>query len=100
VTTPAGVDAVKTMIAFLPPVTIITGLLFYFGWTRVHFQATDMGQNEDIFGYSTVDYVLRSVDSLFFPLLVLAATTIVIVLVHRQVVVAIERGSTSWIPLT
>jgi hypothetical protein len=95
---PAGLDAIRLTIAFLPPVTLITGLLFYFGWTRVHFQATDMGQSEDIYGYSTVDYVLRSVDSLFFPLLVLVMLAILLVLGHRWVVRAMRDDSPAWLP--
>lgn len=87
------------MIAFLPPLGIITGLLFYFGWTRSHFQAVDMGQSESIYGYSTTDYVLRSVDSLFFPLLVLTLGAIALILLHRQVVGLIREGRVGWIPV-
>ena len=98
--TPAGVDAVHVFLAFLPPVTLITGLLFYFGWVRVDEQARALHQRDVVFSYSTSDYVLRSVDALFFPLLVLAATAVAMLLVHRQVQQSLKQGSGHWVVVT
>ena len=98
--TPAGIDAVHVFLAFLPPVTLITGLLFYFGWVRVDEQARALHQRDVVFSYSTSDYVLRSVDALFFPLLVLAATAVAMLLVHRQVQRALADGSAQWAGVT
>jgi hypothetical protein len=94
--TPAGVDAIHVFLAFLPPVTLITGLLFYFGWVRVDEQARALHQRDVVFSYSTADYVLRSVDSLFFPLLLLAATAIAMLIVHQQVQRSLADGTAKW----
>jgi len=98
--TPAGIDAVHVFLAFLPPVTLITGLLFYFGWVRVDEQARALHQRDVVYSYSTADYVLRSVDALFFPLLVLAATAVAMLLVHRQVQSSLARGAGRWAVVT
>jgi len=98
--TPAGIDAVHVFLAFLPPVTLITGLLFYFGWVRVDEQARALHQRDVVYSYSTADYVLRSVDALFFPLLVLAATAVAMLLVHRQVQSSLAQGAGRWAVVT
>lgn len=52
-----------------PPVTVATALLLYFGWARSDAQARAMGLDVSLFGYSVQDYALRSIRSLFFPLI-------------------------------
>ncbi len=70
---PASQDALlRTVLSFVTNVTVLTALLVYFGWKRSDVQARALGLDETIFGLSTRDYLLRSVDSLFVPL-VLAA---------------------------
>jgi hypothetical protein len=51
-----------------PPVTVATALLVYFGWARSDAQSRAMGLDVSLFGYSVQDYALRSIRSLFFPL--------------------------------
>lgn len=51
-----------------PPITVATALLVYFGWARSDAQARLMGLDVSLFGYSAQDYALRSIRSLFFPL--------------------------------
>ena len=40
-----------------PPITIVSGLMFYFGWARTTVQARYMGLDVSLFGFSTQDYV-------------------------------------------
>lgn len=54
--------------AFGPPLTLATALLVYFGWARTDVQARSMGLDASLFGYSVQDLVLRSVPSLYLPL--------------------------------
>lgn len=54
-----------------PPVTVLTGLLVYFGWARAEAQARYMGLHVNLFGYTTRDYVLTSISALYVPLLAL-----------------------------
>ena len=51
-----------------PPVTVATALLVYFGWARSNAQAVAMGLDVSLFGYTAQDYSLRSIRSMFFPL--------------------------------
>ena len=81
----SGFQAAKALLAFVPPVTLITALLFYFGWARTSSQARALGADASIFGYSTQDYLLRSVDSLYFPLIVLTGLGLLALLGHQAV---------------
>jgi hypothetical protein len=63
--------ALSIVAAVGPPVTVATALLIYFGWARADAQAQFMGLNASLFGYSTQDFVLISVSSLFLPLILL-----------------------------
>ena len=68
---PASQDTLlRTVLPFVTNVTVLTALLVYFGWKRSDVQARALGLDETIFGFSTRDYLLRSVDSLFVPLAV------------------------------
>lgn len=51
-----------------PPVTVATALLVYFGFARSDAQARAMGLDVSLFGYTVQDYSLRSIRTLFFPL--------------------------------
>jgi hypothetical protein len=75
--------AVAAVSSFGPPLAVITALLVYFGWARSDAQARAMGLDVSLFGYSVQDYVLRSIRSLFVPLVVLAAAAILWVALDR-----------------
>jgi hypothetical protein len=68
-----------------PPLTILTALLFYFGWARSDQQASAMGLDVTLFGYSTQDYVLRSIRALYVPLLVIAGALTACLAAHGLV---------------
>lgn len=51
--------------------TLFTAVMFYFGWRRSDVQSRAMNIDVSLFGFSTQDYVLRSVSSLYLPLLTL-----------------------------
>ncbi|MFC5379428.1 hypothetical protein [Aquipuribacter nitratireducens] len=76
-----------------PPVTVATALLFYFGWATTHAQAAAMGLDESIFGMGTTDYVLRSLDALFVPVLVGSAALIAWSAFRARVVHDVESGA-------
>jgi hypothetical protein len=50
------------------PTSLVTALLYYFGWVRTSRQAYLLGLDDSLFGYSTQDYVLRSISSMYWPL--------------------------------
>jgi hypothetical protein len=82
--TPAGLGVLKGALALLPPVTLLTALLFYFGWARTYAEARALHADASLFGYSTQDYLLRSVDSLYFPLIVLTGLALACLLAHQR----------------
>jgi hypothetical protein len=43
-------------------------LLYYFGWTFTHASASYLGIDESVLGFSTQDYLLRSINAVFWPL--------------------------------
>ena len=53
------------------PATVLSGLLFYFGYVSARTQYAYFGVDVDAIGLSTRDYVMRSPQPLLFPLLVL-----------------------------
>jgi len=95
--TPPGVQssiarAVAIVLAVGPPVTLITALLFYFGWARADTQAKAMGLDVSLFGYTPQDYMLRSVTSLFLPIVVLLAVIMVSVSTDRALHQRVGEG--------
>lgn len=78
-TAPAGIHdsepedrsgLVKTLAAILLNIGVLTALLVYFGWARSDRMADELGIDEAILGMSAQDYLLRSVQSVFIPILV------------------------------
>jgi hypothetical protein len=67
-TDPRWKRAVDLLTAIGPPITIATALLVYFGWARTDAQSKTMGLDVSLFGYTVQDFVLRSIPSLFIPL--------------------------------
>jgi hypothetical protein len=52
------------------PIAVGTALLFYFGWVRSNAQAEAFGVDISVFEMSTDDLILRSINVLFYPLIV------------------------------
>jgi len=58
------------IVAVIAPVTLITALAYYFGYRRESAFAGYFGIDQGTLGFTTNDYVLRSVDALFVPITV------------------------------
>src|SRR4051794_23475537 len=67
--------------------------MFYFGWRRSDVQARQMGIDVSLFGFSTQDYVLRSIGSLYLPLLVTASLGLAALVGHARVERALASGT-------
>jgi hypothetical protein len=50
------------------PTTLLTALLYYFGWLHAYYLFGYFGVNSTALGFNTVDYLMRSVDALYVPL--------------------------------
>jgi hypothetical protein len=65
---------------------LITGLLYYFGWAREQSTLTYFGLDTSLVDYSTADYVLRSVNVAFTPIVRVALAALVLLGLHRFIV--------------
>lgn len=66
----------------IAPVTLLTALLFYFGYVSSRAQYRYFGLDVDTIGLSTNDFVMRSPAVLLVPLLIVALTAIGLLLLH------------------
>ncbi|CCK31271.1 putative membrane protein [Streptomyces davaonensis JCM 4913] len=65
--------------------SLFTAVLFYFGWASTDAETRALGLRDTLFRLSTADYLLRSVDALYVPVLALAAAAMVAAVLHRRV---------------
>jgi hypothetical protein len=86
-------SALSVLTTLGPPLTIATALMFYFGWARSNTQARFMGLDVSLFGFSTQDYVLQSISTLYIPLLATAALALGWLALHQRVDRALGRPS-------
>ena len=65
---------------------LITALLYYFGWVYTHSFFEYFGVEPSLIGYSTADYVLRSINVTFQPFVYLIFATLLLFGFHRFVI--------------
>jgi hypothetical protein len=63
---------------------LLTALLFYFGWARTRATFGYFGVDVSLLGFSTSDYLLRSANSAYRPLLVTGIVALLAVALHRR----------------
>ncbi len=82
-------SAVRTLLSVVAsvglPVTVVSALMLYFGWARTDQQARYMGLDVSLFGFTAQDYILRSISTLFVPLLVIGLLGLAWLGVHQAV---------------
>jgi hypothetical protein len=69
----------------ITPITLVTGLLFYFGYVSARSQYEYFGIDVDTIGLSTQDYVMRSPQPLLVPLLILTLLAVAFLLLHNAI---------------
>ena len=62
----------------------VTAVLYYFGWVRTRFQARALGFDVSALNLTTTDYVLKSLNVLFLPLIALLTAGLVLHQAHRR----------------
>lgn len=77
---PRATRLLKEVVA---PTTLATGLLFYFGFSHAYWFFDYFGVNSTLLGLTTGDYLMRGVDGLFVPLIVVAIGAAAVVWGHR-----------------
>ena len=63
---------------------LLTSLLLFFGWARTQATYAYFGVDLSLLDLSTTDYVLRSVNTAYSPLLLIGLASLVGVLLHRR----------------
>ena len=66
------------------PTTLLTALLFYFGWAHAYWFFRHFGLDITLLGLTTQDFLMRSVDALFVPLTVLLSVGLVLLWAHSR----------------
>ena len=77
--------------AIVAPTSLVTALLYYFGWVRTNVEAEQLGFDESMLGYSIPDYLLNSMSSMFGPLLVGLLAALVGLAFHGLVTMGAAR---------
>ena len=91
-TDPRWKRAADLLAAIGPPLTIATALLVYFGWARTDAQSKTMGLDVSLFGYTVQDFVLRSIPSLFIPLVWLLIAAVLWLTLDRILTRQLDAG--------
>jgi hypothetical protein len=70
----SGLPQVARLVgSIVAPTTLLTALLFYFGWSHAYWFFAYFGVNSTVLGLTTQDYLIRSIDGLFVPLTVVTS---------------------------
>ena len=85
---------VRLLGTVVAPTTLLTSLLFYFGWSHAYYFYDYFGVNSTLLGLTTRDYVQRAVDGLFLPMMVVAGVGL-LALWARSLLRARPRGAAS-----
>jgi hypothetical protein len=82
------------------PLALGTVLLFYFGWVRTRRQALALGYDTTVLDNTTTDYVLKSVNVLFVPVVALLILALVLNALHRHLLARYDprHPSALWPP--
>lgn len=67
----------------IAPATLITGLLFYFGYVSSRAFFLYFGVDVDVLGLSNQQFVMRSPGALFIPVMVILLSAAAVLVVHR-----------------
>lgn len=85
------VKALQSIGAVVAPTTLITALLYYFGWARISAQAQYLGLDPSLLGYSTQDYLLRSISAAYVPFGASLIVALLLLVTDRWVKAQFER---------
>src|SRR3954469_15422912 len=76
------------------PITLLSALLFYFGYVSARSQYDYFGIDVDTIGLSTQDYVMRSPQPLLTPLLVLLLLAVVVATLNDAIRRRVDTATT------
>jgi hypothetical protein len=83
---------VRLLGTVVAPTTLLTSLLFYFGWSHAYYFYDYFGVNSTLLGLTTRDHVQKAVDGLFIPMMVVACVGLLALWAHSLLRAAWPRG--------
>jgi len=72
-------------------VALVTAVFYYFGWVRTRYQARELGFDVSALNLGTADYLLKSLNVLFAPLLALVGVLLVLHHLHQRYLLRFAR---------
>lgn len=95
-------SATRLIPEVVAPTTLVTGLLFFFGWGHAYWFFHYFGVDSTSLGLSRSDHLMRSVDGLFLPLAGVAALGLSVawgrLLAERFLPPSVRRPLDEWVP--
>jgi len=85
---PGARETVELIALVVTPATLLATLLYYFGWARSRAQVVFFDIDTDVLGRSSNEYALRSIGSIFWPL--------VLMLLGILAAIALHEGTRRW----
>jgi hypothetical protein len=88
-------QVMRALGGIVAPTTLLTSLLFYFGYMHAFWFFDYFGVNSTLLGLTTGDFVMRSADALFLPATVLGCAVLALVWGHAAVRARLTAGTRS-----
>lgn len=88
-----AVDLVTRVVA---PVSLLTAILYYFGYVREHALFGYFGVDPESLKFSTADYLVRSAGTIFLPVGTVLACGIFALLAHHLLTFALSNAGSKW----
>ncbi|MBG0827317.1 hypothetical protein HS041_06020 [Planomonospora sp. ID67723] len=92
----AGLGTLAQLLgAVVAPTSLLTALLYFFGWNHTYWLFHEFGVNATVFGFSTADYLVSSQNVLFIPITVAALVGLVALWAHAALRARLTAGAGS-----
>jgi hypothetical protein len=92
--------SVTDIAALVGPVSLLTGVLYYFGYVSAGAFYAYFGVNLSVLDFSTTSYLLRTADAFFRPLATLLIVLVVLLVAHQLLTYGLARADARWARVT
>jgi hypothetical protein len=90
-------STIQTIGSVVAPTTLVTALLYYFGWARATATYDHFGIDQSTLGFSTQDYLLHSTNSAFRPLSLVLLLGLLAGWLQLRLARTLESGTPAWL---